>query len=164
MRTRSLATLAFALVLTLTACSKSTQAADGSTGGNPAANGSEGFEGNLVTSGGYSATWTVAEDAPADVFNSSSHVTLTSDHGTFGNLRVQPDGSVSFGSAAPELASNMTFNGAGAQVTMDETNRFVCAFSVDIDLIGARDGATLHIKGNLAVQWHPQGIGDANCP
>ena len=45
--------------------------------------GSEGFEGSLVTSGKYVATWTASPDTEADVFNSLNHVTLTSDHRTF---------------------------------------------------------------------------------
>ena len=40
----------------------------------------------------------------------------------------------------------------------------VCAISVDSDLAGTRDSAVLHLKGAMRVNWHPQGIGDANCP
>ena len=77
---------------------------------------------------------------------------------------MQPDGSVSFGSGAPELSSIGSYDGSGAQVTMDHTNRFVCAFTVDTDLTGGTDGTKLHLKGSMKVNWHPQGIGDANCP
>ena len=165
MRTRGLAVVALALTLALTGCSKSgSQSAGNSNQAGPAGAGSEGFEGSLVTSGKYAATWTASPDAEADVFNSVNHVTLTSDHQTFGNVRVQPDGSVSFGSGAPELSSNGSYEGSGAQVTMDHTNRFVCSFTVDTDLTGATDGAVLHLKGSMKVNWHPEGIGDASCP
>jgi hypothetical protein len=106
----------------------------------------------------------VSPEVAADVFNSSNSVTVVSDHQTFGNVRVNPDGSVSFGSTAAELEPNLVFNGAQAQVTLDETGQFVCAFTVDTDLTGTRDGAVLHVKGAMKVHWHPQGIGDLNCP
>jgi hypothetical protein len=165
MRTRDLAVVTLALTLALTGCSKS----GGQPAGNPnqggsAGGGAEGFEGSLVTSGKYAATWTASPEAEADVFNSSNHVTLVSDHQTFGNIRVQPDGSISFGSGAPELSSNGSYDGSGAQVTMEHTNRFVCSFTVDTDLKGATDGAVLHLKGTMKVNWHPEGIGDASCP
>jgi hypothetical protein len=134
------------------------------TGGNLPANSAEGFEGSLATSGKYAATWTASPDAEADVFNSVSSVPLTSDHQTFGTITVQPDGSMFFTSGAAELSPNLSFKGTGATVTMDKTNRFVCAISVDSDLAGTRDSAVLHLKGVMRVNWHPQGIGDANCP
>jgi hypothetical protein len=163
---RDLAVVALALTLALTGCSKSDgqPAANSNQGGGAAGGGAEGFEGSLVTSGKYSATWTVNPEAEADVFNSSNHVTLVSDHQTFANVRVQPDGSISFGSGAPELSSNGSYQGSGAQVTMEHTNRFVCAFTVDTDLTGTTDGAVLHLKGSMKVNWHPEGIGDASCP
>jgi hypothetical protein len=172
MRTRSLATmplgLALGLALTLAACSTGGRSADttssGNPGGNPGGNSAEGFEGSLTTSGLYAATWTASKDAQADVFNSVSSVTLTSDHQTFGNVNVKPDGSVSFGSAASELSPNIAFNGSGAGVTLDKSGKFVCAFSVDTDLTGNGNGAKLHIKGAMTVHWHPQGIGDLSCP
>ncbi len=133
-------------------------------GGNPPADSAEGFEGSLATSGKYPATWTASPDLKADVFNSLSSITLTSDHQTFGTVTVQPDGTVTFGSGAAELSPNLTFKGSGATATMDATNRFVCAFSVDTDLAGTNDSAVLHLKGAMKVHWHPQGIGDANCP
>lgn len=161
MHIRNLSLLVLSLALVLGACSDDKPGGN-TTGGNPAGNGAEGFEGSLVTSGGYVATWTVNKEAEADVFNSSSFISLTSDKQTFGSIRVQQDGSVSFGGA--ELGANITFEGSGAQVTMDKTDRFVCAFSVDTDLKGTRDGAILHMKGSMKVNWHPQGIGDASCP
>jgi hypothetical protein len=165
MRTRDLAVVALALMLALTGCSKSgSQSAGDSNQVGSAGGGADGFEGSLVTSGKYAATWTANPDAEADVFNSSNNVGLTSDQQTFGYVGVQPDGSVVFGSGAPELSSNGSYRGSGAQVTMDHTNRFVCSFTVDTDLIGATDGAVLHLKGTMKVNWHPEGLGDASCP
>ena len=102
--------------------------------------------------------------APAEVFNSVANPTLTSDKGTFGNIKVMPDGSVSFGSAAPELSKNGSYDGTGAKVTLDQTGQFVCAFTVDSDLKGSQDGAILHLSGGLTVHWHPEGLGGLNCP
>jgi hypothetical protein len=165
MRMRVLAVVVLTATLALTGCSKSGgQSAGNSDQGGSAGGGPEGFEGSLTTSGLYAATWTASPDIEADVFNSSNHVTLTSDHQTFANVRVQPDGSITFGSGAPELTSNGSYQGSGAQVTMESTNRFVCGFTVDTDLKGSTDGAVLHLQGSMKVNWHPQGIGDANCP
>jgi hypothetical protein len=159
MRTRTLAIMAIGLALTLTGCSGSPESAGTTTGGDdPIANQAEGFEGTLATSGTYAATWKASQDAEPDVFNAYGAVTLTSDHQTFGNISVKPDGTVSFGSGAPELAPNLSFAGTGATVTLDETGQFVCAFSVDTDLSGSRDGRPLHLKGAMKVHWHPQGI------
>jgi hypothetical protein len=165
MRTRILAIVAIGLALSTAACSKSDASAVTTTGGNnQAANAPEGFEGTLSTSGQYAATWKANEDAEPDVFNSYNSVTLTSDHQTFASIGVKPDGTVSFASAAAELADNGSYTGAGATVTLDKTNQFVCAFSVDTDLTGNRDGATLHLKGTMTVHWHPEGLGDLSCP
>jgi hypothetical protein len=164
-RTRHLVVAALALTLALAGCSKSGAQTTGSSNqGGSAGGGAEGFEGSLTTSGKYAATWSASADAEADVFNSLSQIGLTSDHQTFGFVGVQPDGSVLFGSGAPELSSNGSYKGSGAQVTMDHTNRFVCAFTVDTDLTGGTDGAVLHLKGSMKVNWHPAGIGDASCP
>jgi hypothetical protein len=128
--------------------------------GGQSAGGVEGFEGSLVTSGGYDATWTVSPDQGPDPFNSSDHPTLVSDKGTAGNIRVMDDGSVSFGSGAPELSGQ--YAGTGAVVTLDETGQFVCSFSVDTDLSSGE--STLHIAGTMTVHWHPEGLGGLNCP
>jgi len=165
MRTRALAVVVIAVTLAVTGCSKdSGQAGGNSNAEGSAGGGADGFEGSLATSGLYAATWTAGPDVEADVFNSTNNVTLTSDHQTFGYVGVQPDGTVTFGSGAPELSSNGSYKGSGAKVTMDHTSRFVCAFTVDIDLMGARDGAVLHLEGSMKVNWHPDGIGDARCP
>ena len=91
-------------------------------------------------------------------------MTVTSDKGTFGNVTVQPDGSISFGSAATELADHgLSWTGSGAQVTLDETAGFVCAFTVDTDVVTS-DGTKLHIAGTMTAHWHPESAGGLNCP
>jgi hypothetical protein len=165
MRTRVPAVVALTLVLSLAACAKDAGQPDGtSNSGRSAANGPEGFEGSLTTSGLYPATWTASPDAPADVFNGYNSVTLTSDHQTFAHLGVKPDGSIDFGSGSSELSSKGEFAGTGAKVTLDATGKFVCAFTVDTDLTSSRDGTPLHLKGGMTAHWHPQGIGDLSCP
>jgi hypothetical protein len=134
-----------------------TAASAGSTG----AGGGNGFEGSFKTSGLYSATWTVAKDMEPNPFNSVNNPTLTSDKGTFGNIAVKPDGSLSFGSAAPGLSG--AYTGTGAKVTLDTTGQFVCAFTVDTDLTGSNDKAILHMSGGMTVHWS-LGVGEQNCP
>ena len=94
--------------------------------------------------------------------NATNNPTMTSDKGTFGNLKVEADGSTSFGSAATELNANSSYDGTGAKVTLDATGQFVCAFTIDNDLKGNHDGAILHLSGGLTVHWHPGG--DLSCP
>ena len=179
MRSRSLRSLpvAVALFAALTACADSASTTTAGTEPSPAPSddtaatttaggggSQEGYEGSLITSGLYDATWTVNPEQQADVFNSVAGHTLTSDKETFGNVTVQPDGSISFGSGAPELSDHgLAYAGTGAQVTLDETEAFVCAFTLDTDLV-ADDGASLHITGGLTVHWHPEGLGGLNCP
>lgn len=172
---RSLAVLGVAMALA--ACSGATTPPpqSGSGGASPAGaspagstgsttdGGANGFEGSLTSSGTYSAAWAVNDGAEADPFNASGNVTLKSDKGTFGNIRVEPDGKVSFGSAASELSNN-SYDGAGAKVTLNTDGQFVCAFSVDTDLKGSSDGAILHMAGSMTVHWHPLGSADPNCP
>jgi hypothetical protein len=129
--------------------------------GSSGAGGANGFEGSFKTSGLYSATWTVAKDMPPNPFNAASNPTLTSDKGTFGNIAVKPDGSLSFGSAATGLSG--AYTGTGAKVTIDTTGQFVCAFTVDTDLTGSNDKAILHITGGMTVHWS-LGVGEQNCP
>lgn len=74
---------------------------------------------------------------------------------------MEKDGAVSFGSAAPEFKSG-SYDGTGAQVILDSTSQFVCAFTVDTDLKGSTDGSILHISGGMTVHWHPEG--GLNCP
>jgi hypothetical protein len=135
--------------------------AAGSTEPN-AAGGPNGFEGTLVSSGVYSATWAAAPDTEANPFNASSNPSLASDKNTFGNIKVETDGSVSFGSGAPELSGS--YDGVGAKVTLDSSGQFVCAFTVDTDLKGSNGNAVLHMSESMIVHWHTSGVGDLNCP
>ena len=173
-RTRLLVTLGIAMVLA--ACggtatppppggggapSSAAPSAAGSTASS-GAGGAGGFEGSLKTSGLYSATWTVAPGSEPNPFNAANNPSLTSDKSTFGNITVNEDGSVSFGSAAPELINNGAYKGTGAKVTLDSTGQFVCAFTVDTDLTGTTDKAILHMTGGMTVHW--DGGAGLNCP
>jgi len=135
-----------------------------STAPSAATGGGQGFEGSFKTSGLYSATWSVAKDMPPNPFNSVNNPTLTSDKGTFGNIKVMPDGSLSFGSGATELGKNINFAGTGAKVTLDAGGQFVCAFTVDTDLTGSADKAILHISGGMKVHWQLLEGGEQTCP
>lgn len=141
-----------------------TAAAGGGSGASAAAGGSNGYEGTLASSGVYAANWTVTPGTEANPINGYNNPTMTSDKGTFGNIKVDLDGSTSFGSAASELNANSSYDGTGAKVTQDATGQFVCAFTIDNDLKGNHDGAVLHMSGGLTVHWHPEGIGDLSCP
>ena len=167
--------LALGLSLTLSACSggagstaqtgAGTPAAAAGEPGTPAAGGgggADGFEGTLTSSGVYSANWTVAPGTEANPMNASNNPSMTSDKGTFGNIKVETDGSTAFGSAATELNANSSYDGTGAKVTLDATGQFVCAFTIDNDLKGNHDGAILHMSGGLTVHWHAPG--DLTCP
>ncbi len=138
-----------------------TSAPAGSTS-SPVAGGADGFEGSFKTSGLYSATWSVAEGVEPNPFNSSNNTSLTSDKGTFGNIAVKPDGSLSFGSGASEFSG--AYNGTGAKVTLDPSGQFVCAFTVDTDLTGTNDKAILHITGGMTVHWQLLAGGEQTCP
>jgi hypothetical protein len=175
-----------ALAVSMAACSgtSSPTAQSGGTGASPAGttgsgaggggspatpaagggSGANGFEGSITSSGVYAATWTVPAGSDAEPFNASGSRTVSSDKGTFGNVKVMPDGSIAFGSAAPELNANSSYDGSGAKVTLDSTGQFVCAFTVDNDLKGNHDGAILHLAGSLAAHWHPLGSSEPNCP
>lgn len=178
MRSLPRPSIALGIVLALAACAgTATAPPQGGGGSTPsagatvtppapsaAAGGPNSFEGRLTSSGLYAATWTVAPNAEIAPFNASSNPTMTSDKGTFGNVKVMPDGSISFGSAAKELGPNISFEGKGAQVNLDQGGQFVCAFTIDADLKGSRDGAILHLAGSLTVHWHPESAGGLNCP
>ncbi len=170
---RSLArpTAALGLALVVAACSGATNP-PGSTSGPSSAHGPSGaasspassgtgtdsYQGSITTSGLYAATWTAAQGAEVAPFNASGNLTLASDKNTYGNIGVKPDGSLDFGSAAPELSRDGSYVGAGAHVTLDQTGAFVCAFTVDTDLKGSTDGAVLHIKGSMTVHWNDSGL------
>jgi hypothetical protein len=173
---RSLA--AFGVAVALAACSGTAspppqgvggapaQAASQVAGSNePAAGGANGFEGSLTTSGLYAATWTAGPGVAVNPFNASESLTLASDKGTFGNISVQLDGRLSFGSGAPELSSkDLTYDGTGVIVTLDSSGQFVCAFKVDTDLKGHNSGAVLHLSGSMTVHWQLLEGGDMTCP
>ncbi len=131
--------------------------AGGGSGASAAAGGANGYEGTLASSGVYSANWTVTPGTEANPINGYNNPTLTSDKGTFGNIKVETDGSIAFGSAATELNANSSYDGTGAKVTLDATGQFVCAFTIDNDLKGNHDGAILHMSGGLTVHWHAPG-------
>ena len=139
----------------------SAPASTASSGGG-GAGGADRFEGSFKTSGLYSATWTVAPDMPPNPFNSATSSTLTSDKGTFGNIEVKLDGSVSFGSGGAGFSG--AYKGTGAKVTLDASGQFVCSFTVDTDLTGTNDKAILHIAGGMTVHWHLLAGGDQTCP
>lgn len=163
---------AFGLALVVAACSGATNP-PGPTGGGPSSaggpsgaasspasggTGTDRYEGSFTTSGLYAATWTAAPGVNVAPFNASGNLTLASDKNTFGNMEVKLDGSLDFGSAAPELSGNGAYNGAGAHVTLDQTGAFVCAFTVDTDLKGTTNGAVLHISGSMTVHWNDAGL------
>ena len=126
--------------------------------------GTDSFEGSLTTSGLLAATWTAAPGVVVAPFNASGNLTIASDKNAYGNLGVKPDGSLDFGSGAPELSKNGAFIGTGAHVTLDQTGAFVCSFTVDTDLKGTTDGAILHIKGGMTAHWYTSGAPDLRCP
>ena len=178
---RRLPLAAAALGIVLAACTSAAGpnltpggAASGTAATSPAGSAGEGegganeFLGSLASSGLYSATWTVSPDQEVTPFTLG--VTLVSDKGTFGNVAVSPEGGVSFGSGAPELAKyGIQYTGTGARVTLDPSelpgvSHFVCAFTVDTDLKSGDGTASLHLAGSLTVHWHPSGVGDINCP
>ena len=176
MRTRKILALsALGLVLAAAGCSSGGKTTTlppagggggGTTtgGGGGGGGGGNGYEGTLTTSGLYAANWTVPSGTEADPLNSYSSAELTSDKQTFGHVGVKPDGSIEFGSGAPEFGGNLSFTGKATKVTMDPSNMYVCAFTVDTDLTGEDGKTVLHMSGGLTVHWHPEGLGDAHCP
>jgi uncharacterized protein YaiE (UPF0345 family) len=158
------ATLALGIGLVVAACSGAatpgTSQGSAPASGNggaaasaPAASGdpgsvAEGVTGSLETSGLYDATWTWEEGNDWGIGDLGT-ITLNSDKGTFASIGVHADGSITFSSGAPELASG-SYAGSGAQVTLGSSDiKYVCAFTLDNDLTGS-DG-TLHIAGSLAL-------------
>jgi hypothetical protein len=104
--------------------------------------------GSLVSSGLYDATWTWQPDLGADI--GTAGTSLKSDKGTFGNVSVLDDGSITFTSGAPELKSG-SYKGTGAQVHMKEAGgaQLPCGWTLDNDLTGS-DGV-IHLKGTMDV-------------
>ena len=163
-RRRAVSVLAVGFALALAACSpaSSSPGSDGggsSEGGAPSTqapapnggsgSGEDGVEGSLTTSGVYDATWTWQPGNNLMVGDIGS-ITLNSDHDTFGSITVKTDGSIDFGSTAPELPV-LYYAGTGAQVTLDTVNiGYVCSFTLDNDLTGS-DGSVLHIAGTMTI-------------
>ena len=162
-RGRTVSLLAACLALALAACTPS-GSPDGGGGGGPSTGGasSEGpaasnggqsgsgedrVDGSLTTSGVYDATWTWQPGNAMDIGDIGG-ITLNSDQGTFGNITVKTDGTIEFGSTAPELPVS-TYAGTGAEVTLDTVDiGYVCSFTLDDDLTGP-DGSVLHIAGTM---------------
>jgi hypothetical protein len=124
-------------------------------GESPAAGGGGGtgettVTGELVSSGAYDATWTWQPDNAVSV--GIGGVTVNSDKGTFGNIEVLEDGSITFSSGAPELSGGSPFTGTGAQVHMKDASgtQLPCGYTLDNDVTGS-DGTVLHLKGSMDI-------------
>jgi hypothetical protein len=124
-----------------------------SAAGGGGASGETHVTGSLVTSGGYSAMWTWQPGNAADV--GIGGVTLNSDKGTFGNIQVLADGSITFTSGAPELKSG-SYKGTGAQVHMKDASgtQLPCGWTLDNDVTGS-DGVVIHLKGTMDIVGTP---------
>jgi len=131
--------------------SSAASSAAASSAGGPLPSGGVDVQGSIVSSGAYSATWTWQPANAADV--GSQGVTLNSDKGTFGNVAVLIDGSITFTSGAPELSAGSPFNGTGAQVHKKTVQGvdLPCSFTLDNDVTGS-DGTVLHLKGTLTIR------------
>ena len=104
-------------------------------------------EGSLTSSGLYDATWTW--EAGLQAGPGIEGISLISDKGTFANIQVLDEGSITFTSGAPELSGNATYEGTGAQVQIKDN--VPCGFTLDNDVTGSTDGAVLHLKGTLTI-------------
>jgi hypothetical protein len=113
-----------------------------------AGSGAASVTGSLVSSGLYDATWTWQSDLTADI--GTAGTSLKSDKGTFGNISVLPDGSITFTSGAPELKAG-SYKGTGAQVHMKDAGgtQLPCGWTLDNDVTGS-DGV-IHLKGTMDV-------------
>jgi hypothetical protein len=125
--------------------SAASSAAASSSG--PVASGAITVEGSLVSSRIYDATWTWQPGNAADP--GIGGITLNSDKGTFGNVQVLADGSITFTSGASELSGNAVYKGTGAQVRL--VDQIPCGFTLDNDVTGSDDGRVLHLKGTLTI-------------
>ena len=119
-----------------------------SAGGSQGASGEGTVEGSLTSSGLYDATWTWEAGNAASP--GVGGITLNSDKGTFGNVQVLNDGSITFTSGAPELSQNAVYNGTGAQV-QSKDGIIPCGFTLDTDVTGSTDGGVLHLTGTLTI-------------
>ncbi len=102
--------------------------------------------GSLVSSGILDATWAwVAGNA---VGPGIGGITVNSDKGTFGNIEVLSDGSITFSTGDPAISAGAPYKGTGAQVHMKD--QIPCGFTLDNDLTGS-DAKILHMKGTMDV-------------
>jgi hypothetical protein len=106
--------------------------------------------GEFVSSGAYDATWTWQPDNAVNV--GIGGVTVNSDKGTFGNIQVLEDGSITFSTGALEISAGSPFTGTGAQVHMKGASgiQLPCGWTLDNDVTGS-DGTILHLKGSMDV-------------
>ena len=153
------AAVLLAASLLLVACSSPASSGQSSNGGATSSAGARAagpgaslaggvdVQGSLVSSGIYDATWTWEVGNAADP--GIGGITLNSDQGTFANISVLPDGSITFTSGAPELSGNGSYAGTGAQVQLKD--QIACGFTLDNDVTGATDGAVLHLTGTLTI-------------
>lgn len=146
---RRLSVLLVVIAIGLTACS--------GTGGEPGggvdagggdASGEDSVTGSLVSSGLYDATWTWEPGLAVGI--GVEGTSMKSDKGTFGFIQVLPDGSITFGSGAPELHSG-SYSGTGAQVHMKDASgtQLPCGWTLDNDVTGT-DGV-IHLTGTMDV-------------
>ena len=128
--------------------------AESAGAGGPAGSGESSASGSLVSSGLYDATWTWQPGNAVDV--GIGGVTLNSDKGTFGNIEVLSDGSITFSSGASELSGESPFHGTGAQVHPKNVGGadLPCSFTLDNDLTGS-GGGVLHLKGTMTITGTP---------
>lgn len=159
--TRKLAALVLTLGLVLAACGSSTASQELSSdkaptpeppgtsadaGGGGGGSGEATATGSLVSSGLLDATWTwVAGNA---VGPGIGGITVNSDKGSFGNIQVLADGSITFSTGDSTISAGSPYNGTGAQVHMK--GQIPCGFTLDNDLTGS-DGKVLHLKGDMTV-------------
>lgn len=156
---RRLTAVLLTLGIGLVACSSPGASVPGSNGGTTSSAGASAggpgasvpggvdVKGSLVSSGIYDATWTwQAGDAAGPGIGG---ITLNSDKGTFGNIQVLNDGSITFTSGATELSGNGSYAGTGAQVQLKD--QVPCGFTLDNDVKGSSDGRILHLKGTLTI-------------
>jgi len=125
-------------------------ATESAAGGGASSPGTTSVQGSLTSSGAYDATWAWQPGNAADV--GLGGVTLTSDKGTFGNVAVLSDGSITFTGGAPELSAGSPYKGTAAQV--HAKNGLPCAFTLDNDLTGT-NSTVVHLKGDLTIIGTP---------
>ncbi len=102
--------------------------------------------GSLVSSGLLDATWTW--QAGNAVGPGIGGITVNSDNGSFGNIEVLADGSITFSTGDATIGAGSPYRGTGAQVHIK--NDAPCGFTLDNDVTGS-DGTVLHLKGDMAV-------------